>query len=161
MNSKLTMWIASLAVLVLPLAMAAQEEPMGQKYEDAEWYEVTRVDFHPGKTERAMEIIRDHFAPATGAAGTAWPSMVLWHNTGDVDVTVVWKMDGPEELRWQVHPDQIKWMQALAEQLGGMEKAQELLDEYQGLIARMETDIAHTVDLGTGGGDGMDGDEDE
>lgn len=149
--------LAMIAVVAVPLAVGAQDAPMGKKLEGAVWYEVARVAFHPGKVDRAREIIRDHFAPAAMAAGTATPTMVLWHDTGDYDLTVVWKMDGPEDLRWEIHPDQAKWFQAMAQKAGGMEAAQAVMAEYEGLIARFDRDIAHTMDLGLGGEEGGDG----
>lgn len=152
--------LAMVAVVAVPVAVAAQDAPMGEKLEGAEWYEVSRVAFHPGKVERAQEVIRDHFAPAAAAAGTPTPVMILWHNTGEYDLTVIWKMEGPEALRWKISPNQAKWFQAIAQQAGGMEAAQAVMQEYQGLIARVDTDLAHTVDLGLGG-DGEDGEDEE
>lgn len=144
--------LAMIAVAGAPLATEAQDAPMGQKLEGAEWYEVTRLAFHPGKIERAQEIIRDHFAPAAAAAGTSVPAMLLWHNTGDYHLTVVWKLDGLSDLEWKISPDQAKWFQAMAQQAGGMEQAQAIMQEYEGLIAKAETHLAHTLDMGLGGG---------
>lgn len=113
----------------------AQEAPAPSKH-DGDWYRLVHVDYKAGKTDAALKVIREHFATAGAAAGTPGPVMSLVHESGPWDATWVWHLSGgPGDLEWDVSPNNLKWMAALAEQEGGMEKARQLLSQYGDLVA--------------------------
>ena len=91
---------------------------------------VVHVAFKPGKRTRAMEIIREHFAPAGQAAGLPGPMYIIHPDTGKWDAIWVWEMEGGfDDLMWVRSPNGVAWYNALAEQEGGAEGAQAILDE--------------------------------
>jgi len=114
----------------------AEEAPAPKKHQNVDWYRLVHVDYKPGKTDDALKLIREHFAPAGAAAGTPAPVMSLVHESGPWNATWIWLLSGgPADLEWDVSPNNLKWMAALAEQEGGMEKAQQQLSQYNDLVA--------------------------
>ena len=81
------------AVLVclftVPTRAEAQE---GQKWEGVTWYRIVNVDYYNGKAGDARDIINDHYLAAAEKAGTPAPDMLLWNETGEWDLTIVWTM---------------------------------------------------------------------
>lgn len=95
--------------------------------------------------ERAIEIIETCFSPAAMKSGSEAPEMVLLHHTGSWDMTVVWKLSGgPADLAWEISPDDVKWMAAMAEAAGGPDKAMEIWQEYESLTAKVSTTLARS-----------------
>ena len=135
---------AALSLFAVP-ASAQDDEDGPMTYGDnARFVSATYVKFKPGKRERAMEIIADHFIPASKKAGTPGPLGVIHFQTGEWDALFVWKLEGGmADLEWYRSPDNIKWGAALAEQEGGKEAAGELMAEYRSLVAEAESDIGH------------------
>lgn len=112
--------------------------------DDARYVSVTVVKFKPGKRERAMQIIAEHFKPAGEAAGTPGPLGTLHLQTGEWDAMFVWALEGGmADLEWYRSPDDVKWFEALAEQEGGVEAAEALLAEYAKTVDEAETDVGH------------------
>ncbi len=139
--------IAATAALFLFAAPAiAQEDdggPMTQG-DDAKYVSVTYTQYKPGKRERAMEIINEHFIPASEKAGTPGPILVIHFQTGRWDVAAVWEMEGGmADLEWYRSPNNIKWFEALAELSGGEEQAGKIVAEYTSGVANSETDVGH------------------
>jgi len=135
---------AAFAMFAVPAS--AQDDDGGPitQGEDAKYVTVTHVKFKPGKRERAMEIIAEHFVKATEAAGTPGPLGVIHYQSGEWDMLAVWRLEGGmADLEWYRSADNIKWFAALAEQEGGEDAAGALLDEYRGLVDESETDIGH------------------
>lgn len=82
----------------------AQDTPEPQRYENVDWNNVVMVDFKPGKRGRALEIIREHYVPASEEAGTSMPVMIEMMS-GEYDIMLVWMMDdGPSEMTWERSP---------------------------------------------------------
>lgn len=134
--------VAMLVLLALPALVLAQEEPQGAKWTDVEWYEVIHVDFKAGMTSEAMDLINEQFKPTTEAAGTPWPVMILEHETGEWDMTVIWHMEeGPRSMEWEQSPNGQKWWAKLIERTGSESAAQAVWDEYQSYIARTNSYI--------------------
>ena len=129
-------WIVALSVSVGAGSVAgAQEAPEPSKHK-GDWYVLLHVDFKAGKADDALKAIREHFAPAAAAAGTPGPVMFLVHESGPWDATSIWHLSGgPGDLEWDVSPNNLKWMAALAEQEGGMDQARQVLSQYSDLIA--------------------------
>lgn len=144
-NLVITFAAASLAMLFAAPASAQDDDEGPQTQgEDAVYISVTHVTFKPGKRERAMEIIAEHFVPATEAAGTAAPMLAIHYQTGVWDAAFVWTLEGGmADLEWYRSEDNIKWFEALAEQQGGAEAAEALLAEWSGTIDNAETDVGH------------------
>lgn len=116
----------------------AQEDgvPEAQRYENVDWHWVILIDFKPGKTGRAMEIIGDHFQGASEQAGTQVPRIVEMQ-TGPWDLMYIWRMEeGPSGMTWETSPEEAEWQRTLAEIAGSEEEAEEISDEYSSLIAR-------------------------
>lgn len=142
MRTKAILTMAVVLVLAAGAAVAQEMEP--RKYE-GDWYEIHRIDFKPGGLERALEIIEDHFAPAAMKSGSGPPELVLVHRTGSWGMTVVWKLEGgPADLAWEISPDDVKWMAALAESTGGQEAAMELFQEFESLTTKVSTTLARS-----------------
>lgn len=136
-----------LAVLALafiwPAALLAQEAPQPKRWTGVDWYRVAHYSFKAGKRDDAMKLIQTYFAPATEAAGTPPPVMALEHQTGPWDMTLIWAMpDGPADMSWEINPNELKWFGAMAQIAGGPEKAQEILEQFEALVASSTSTIA-------------------
>jgi hypothetical protein len=132
------------------LAVFAAAEPLQQasdhkarKLSNVSWCQIRQVDFKPGKRDAALKIIREKFQPASESAGLP-PAQVFEYATGGSwDIQMIFAMpDGPSELEWDVHPDDEKWMTALASHCGGADKADALIAEYRDLISSGDSQIA-------------------
>lgn len=129
------------AFLLLPASLVAQEDPEPEKY-DATWYAVVQLDFEQGKTADALDIIKNYFAPAATEAGSPLPVMVLQHQSGEWDLTLIWHMErGPAGMEWKQTPEGIASQKALRELAGGEEEAQEIGEEWQSYISRSNVTI--------------------
>ena len=132
---------AAAGVALLGSSQPAQDAE-GKKWEGAAWYQVIYTDYHDHRAQEATEIIRDYFYPATQASGTQAPR-VLEFETGPWDRMIVFELPGgPGDLEWRIHPDDVKWMEAIAEEVGSFEAAEELWNRYLACVARSETHIA-------------------
>jgi len=146
-------WGKALAVAsafaMFAVPASAQEDdggPMTQG-DDAKYVEVVHIKYKPGKRERAIEIINNHFVPASEKAGTSGPLGVIHMQTGEWDSLAVWALEGGmADLEWYRSEDQVKWRAALVEQEGGEEAASALLAEYGGTVAESERDVGHYHD---------------
>lgn len=132
------------AFLVLPSSVAAQqqESPKPEKYENVTWYAVVDIDFRSGKRDAALDIIRDHFAPAGRESGSPGPVMQLEHQSGEWDLTVIWHMkEGPSGMEWKTTAEGIAWQQKFAELSGGEDRAKEIGETFESYIARENVTI--------------------
>ena len=125
--------------------LAQDEEDDGTiRLENVTIINVVHVAYKPGKRQRAMEIIDDHFAAAREAAETPGPLYVIHYDTGKYDVTLAWELAGGfDDLMWYRSPNNVAWFNALAELEGGEEAAQALLAEFRSLIAHRHNEVAH------------------
>lgn len=123
--------------------MAQQDAPRPEKHENVTFYEIVNVDFKPGMRGEALDIIKEHFAPAGVEAGNPGPVMHLEHRTGEWDMTVIRHMKrGPSEMEWKRTPESIKWEKKFVEMAGGREKAQDIYETYESYIQRSNVTIA-------------------
>ncbi|MBA6223103.1 MULTISPECIES: hypothetical protein [unclassified Colwellia] len=128
--------IVSLSFLltVMPFTIDAEEQKP-KKFADVEYMSITYTDFKPGKADRAMEIITDHYFPASKTAGTQVPYIIRLQS-GEWDMATAWTLkDGYSSMEWDVSAEGIKWMEAFNKQ-EGIEKSKELRDEFNSLIQR-------------------------
>ncbi|MCJ8191488.1 hypothetical protein [Sphingomicrobium aestuariivivum] len=136
---------AALAVLcVSPVtSVSAQDMPTAER-NDLNWYSIHFIKFKPGKRARAHEIIDDYYIPADKAAGIGGGTIDLHLNTGEWDGVVAFPMSGgPADMTWDTSPNDVKWMAAMAEIAGGMDKAQAILAEWDSLVEDEEIHVGH------------------
>jgi hypothetical protein len=133
--------ILAIVVLVFPAPSQAQQANQPMRYENVAWKTITYVKFVPGKRNKALGIIRDHFQKAAQTAGLPGPVMYEMRS-GKWDLVLVWDMkEGVESLTWERSPNSVAWFKALGEQEGGADKAQALWDEYMSLVADSPSEI--------------------
>lgn len=117
------------------ITSAQEEEMTPKKYENPEYYMVSYVKFHPGKSGEAKKIIDEYFIPTSQQAGTDGPVMHLNMITGEWDMMIVWHMkEGLESLNWEMSPDDIKWEKAFMAMAGGKEKGMEISKQWESYI---------------------------
>jgi len=136
----------STALLMFSVPAIAQDDdegPMTQG-DDAKYLSITHIKYKTGQRSEAMEMINEHFIPASEKAGLPGPILAIHYQTGKWDVTVVWEMaGGMADLEWYRSADDIKWFEALAELTGGMEQAQATWASYLDTVAFSETNVGH------------------
>ena len=129
----------ALVITVTPFA-TAQELPKAAKYENVIWYHVGYYKFKPGKVDDALKLIYDHFVPADKAAGREVLNFDMrigeWHHVAYFPMD-----DGASGLAWKFAPNQEKFQAELAKQLGGVEKALELLAKWNELVVDSKEEI--------------------
>jgi hypothetical protein len=147
---KVLKWGKSLAVAaaftLFAVPASAQDDEGGPQTQgdDAHYISATLVKFKPGKRERGMQIIADHFVPASEKAGLPGPLGTIHYQTGEWDALFVWDLEGGmADLEWYRSEDDLKWWAALAELEGGEDAAGELMAEYQSTVDEAETDVGH------------------
>jgi len=143
-------WGKSLAVAaaftLFAVPASAQDDEGGPQTQgdDAHYISARLVKFKPGKRERAMEIIADHFKAAAEKAGLPGPLGTIHYQTGEWDALFVWDLEGGmADLEWYRSEDDLKWWAALVELEGGEDAAGELMAEYQSLVDKTEIDVGH------------------
>ena len=136
---------AALAVLcVSPVTSASAQEALKAERSDVNWYSIHFIKFKPGKRARAHEIIDDYYIPADKAAGIGGGTIDLHLNTGEWDGVVAFPMSGgPADMTWDTSPNDVKWMAAMSEIAGGMDKAQAILAEWDSLVEDEEIHVGH------------------
>ena len=104
--------------------------------DDAVYLSITFVEYKAGKRSDAFQIIAEHFKPAGKKAGVRGP-VAIHFQTGEWDAAFHWRLEGGmADLEWFVSPDNVKWMEALAEQEGSEEAAEAVIADYRSMIAR-------------------------
>ena len=138
----LSAFLMSAMLIIDPGFIQAQSDATPKKYENPEWKNVVLIDYKPGKSGRAREIIQEYFIKANEMSGVSGPSLVVELETGGWDTMAVWDMkDGIESMNWDVSPDNIKWQKALNEIAGGAEKARAIQEEYSSCVAHTENHL--------------------
>ena len=127
------------------IGSAAQQDEMPRtpkRFENVRWYEIVHIDFKPQYTEEAIQLVHDHFAKAGKAAGFEGVRLFEYATGGEWDLTMLFPMEGgPSDMEWEVSPDNLKWMDALARQEGSFEAAKELIDKYHTMVQRHRSQI--------------------
>jgi len=123
------------------------EEQKPKKLEDVQFLSITYTDFKHGKTDRALEIIKNHYFPASKKAGTQVPYIVKFQS-GEWDMATLWNLkNGYSSMEWEVTEEGIKWLKAFNKQ-EGKEKSKEIRDEFNSLIQRSNHVIGyHPTDI--------------
>jgi len=140
--------VSSLSFLLAVTSfMINAEEQQPKKLENVQFLSITYTDFKPEKTNKAMEIIKNHYFPASKKAGTQVPHVVRFHS-GEWDIATIWDLKkGYSSMEWEVNEEGIKWINALNKQ-EGKEKSKEIRDEFNSLIQRSNQEIGyHSTDI--------------
>lgn len=132
-------------VILAGTAVFAQEKMEPKKWDRLDWYRIVQIKFKPGELDQAKKIIDQYFVEASKKAGTS-PVMAFMHHSGEWDMTIIWKMKGIDDLEWQTSPSDVAWMNALASETGGMDKAMEVWQEYTSHVDRTNETIARGWD---------------
>ncbi|MFQ3248712.1 MAG: hypothetical protein ACI9O6_000514 [Glaciecola sp.] len=141
MFNKIILVVFGASLFLVSHTVIAQD---GKRYDSSvTWKNIVKINYHVGKRDSALAIIRDYYREASIKAKTPMPELVLELQTGDYDLLLVWHMEGGvNDLTWERGPNSKKWRAALNEVAGSEEKAQEILDEYLSYIDSAENDIA-------------------
>ena len=137
--------IAFVAALGLAGSAGAQTAPAfptkSEKVPNVRYLTIETLETKPGA--RTWEIISKHFIPAAKAAGVPAPS-VYHTETGAPRTIIVSNLSGGAgDMEWRYSPEDVKWMSALAQQLGGQDKAMALVKEYNEGIAHRSRELVH------------------
>ena len=146
MNRSMIISSGLVLIGVLALGVTAQQQSQqwkAVKLQNASWCEIRTIDFKPGQRDAALKIITEHFDPARESAGLPQITRYEYATGAGWDIVTVFPMPGgPAEMEWDIDPEMEKWMAALAQQVGGMDKANALRQEYMALIARTDSQLA-------------------
>ena len=137
---------ATAALFLVAVPAMAQDDDEGPitQGDDAKYLTIRYVNFKPGQRETAMEIISEHFVPATEKAGTNPPMLAIHFQTGKWDAAFVWELEGGmADLEWYRSPDNVKWFAALAELEGGSEQAAAVWQSYLDTVAESHVEVGH------------------
>ncbi|BBE36007.1 hypothetical protein [Sphingosinicella microcystinivorans] len=130
--------VASAFVVASPVA--AQDT--AKKRENVSYHVMEFVKYKEGKGERAYEIVKKYFDPASVASKTPIPEE--YHvQYGDWDDVLVWPMKSGADIEWQYSPDDVAWFAELHKLTGSKEASEKLLEEWSGLIANRKRSIVH------------------
>ncbi len=136
--------IAAIAVLVVGLSFvstSSAQEMQAKKRENTKYFMAVYWDFATGKEHDAMQFAQEHFGKATTAAGQEQP-IVFVPFTGEWDLVAYFPLpEGPDALSWTLTPSGAKWMQALAAQEGGMDKAMQVFDQWSAMVSRQKSEL--------------------
>lgn len=112
--------------------------------DDARYLRINYVKFKPGKRERALQIIDEHFAKAARAANRPGPAIAVHFQSGEWDAMWGWVLDGgTKDLEWYRSPGAMDWWAELVKQEGGEEQAGALWQEYMDSVRDSRVEIGH------------------
>lgn len=124
--------------------VAAQAQDTAQKAEDVTWARVTMTRFHPGKRDRAIEIIKNYFAKADRNSGVNSGVHGIHLDTGQWDVIYVFPMKGgPGDMAKRSTPEDEKWMAEMIKLTGSKEAAEKIIAEFDSLVAASVSEVGH------------------
>lgn len=133
-----------LAAMMVPSAVQAQESAAAAEAEEVTWARVTMMRFHPGKRDRAIEIIKDYYAKADRMSGVTSGVHGIHLDTGAWDVIYVFPMKGgPADMAVRNSPDDAKWMAEMVKLAGSEDAAKKIIAEFDSLIAAQVTEVGH------------------
>lgn len=134
---------AAFAFVALPLTSApAAAQSTAPELSKVDWYRIELIKWAPGKGERAHELI-EMFEKTDKELGLT--GVIDFHvSTGEWDSIVALPMRGGiAQMGWANNPEDKKWDEAFARQVGGMDKAKLLWAEFDSLIAQRQRHIGH------------------
>jgi hypothetical protein len=133
----------ALAFVVTPSGAQAQDAA-AQAADEVTWARVSMTRFHPGKRDRAIEIIKNYFAKADAASGVNSGVHGIHLDTGQWDVIYVFPMKGgPGDMAKRGTPEDEKWMAEMVKLASSKEAAEKIIAEFDTLIAMTVTEVGH------------------
>lgn len=128
-------------------ALAQEEEPRAERYENLEWYVVHYIKFEDGKAADAKKIIEDYFKPSAEDVGQQNPVLELDLLFSEWDHIVVFPLEeGLESFEWKTSPAEVEWMTAFEKRAGSPEKAKELGENFDSFIKESKSILARKTD---------------
>ena len=134
---------ATLAAFLTPItAVSVMAQSTPPELSKVDWYRIELVKWKPGKAERAHEII-EMFEKTDAELG--FKGVLDFHvSTGEWDSIVAMPMRGGiAQMGWASNPEDKKWDEAFAKQVGGMDKAKAIYEEFDSLMADRQRHIGH------------------
>jgi hypothetical protein len=131
------------AVLTLPFTTGPiHAQATTPELSKVDWYNMELIKWKPGKGARAHEII-EMYKKVDKALG--FTGVIDFHvSTGEWDSIVAMPMRGGiAQMGWASNPEDKKWDEAFAAQVGGMDKAKAIWEEFDSLIAQRQRHIGH------------------
>lgn len=131
------------AMLALPLTnVPVVAQTSAPELSKVDWYRIELLKWHPGKGERAHEII-EMFEKVDKELG--YKGVIDFHlSTGEWNSIVAMPMRGGiAQMGWADNPEEKKWEEAFARQVGGLDKAKALWVEFDSLIAQRQRHVGH------------------
>lgn len=131
------------AVLALPLTtVPVVAQTSAPELSKVDWYHIELIKWKPGKGQRAHQII-EMFEKVDKELG--FKGVIDFHlSTGEWDSIVAMPMRGGiAQMGWANNPDEKKWDEAFAKQVGGMDKAKVLWEEFDSLVAQRQRHVGH------------------
>lgn len=145
LTGKLLPAISALALAFVVTPSGAQAQDAGaQAADDVTWARVSMTRFHPGKRDRAIEIIKNYFAKADAASGVNSGVHGIHLDTGQWDIIYVFPMKGgPGDMAKRSSPEDEKWMTEMVKLAGSKEAAEKIIAEFETLVAVTVTEVGH------------------
>lgn len=145
MKNRCTAIFAATLAVVATSAASAQTTPpaplKAEKVADVRYLTIETMTSKPGA--RTWAIISKNFMPAAKAAGLPLP-LVYHTETGKSETIVITPLTGGlDDLEWSMTADDVKFMTELGKQLGGADKAQALMKEFNDGIDSRSREIVH------------------
>lgn len=149
-------WSAGLVVATMLCSQPAfgqqdQDRNAPAKFQDVTWYSVTEYAFKPGNIDDAMNLATKFIIPADEAAGEH--VMVLIHDTGPWNVTVIGSGDAPlfsALERKKASAGDVAFHEAFVKLAGS--EANEIDKQFGSYIDHVDRYIAHSPKIPPSGG---------
>lgn len=134
--------IIVLGMFFYTAAAVAQETeiPEAQKREPGTYYKLFNLEFKPGKTDDALEILRGKLVPAWRESGVKVQLIEFLLQTKDVMLLIELK-EGPESLGYEVPKQDAEAWAALVSTAGNAASANEIVDRFIGYVARQSESL--------------------
>ena len=128
----------------LPAQADNHQQAQPERIDTHGWAMIEYIKLKPGAGQRAEEIVRDYFLPADRMVDAQSGIHGLHMMTGEWDMVYVFPLkDGVTDLTWRRSPDQIAWIEKMAEIAGGMDQAMAIMTEWDSLVAHRERALGY------------------
>lgn len=133
--------VVLMLLLRTPIALTqGHEVPKAQLRETGVYYKLFTLEFKPGKTDDALEVLYRALVPAWKEAGVSVQVMESLLGAKDVLLLIELK-DGPRALAYTVPEQDAKAWASLMRIAGGAEAANAEVDRFIGHVARQSESL--------------------